>query len=183
MHIEFLVEEVSAEAALTTWRRRSSAPTSPSWCIPTMESRISSPNYRDDCAAYRSWLPADWRIAVVLDADEGDCLQLKARHGRGRVCGWTGHTIGGGRRAIPGAQPVGGTGVGGVVLRRYRGLVRRLSGSAPTWASARNIAARTQSPAGRGRLWNVKLQRAGYAAGGLVKVPPPAPSRRTCVRS
>lgn len=31
---------------------------------------------------YHAWIPEDWRIVVLLDADEGDCQMLKARLNR-----------------------------------------------------------------------------------------------------
>ena len=171
MHIEFLVEEPSAEAALNNL--------APAILGPDITFQVHPYNGKPDLlaklpgrlAGYRAWLPADWRIVVLLDADEADCLQLKGRYGRHRPRCWTGHEIGGGRSAIPGAQPVGGPGVGGLVLRRRRGLARGLSAAQiPTWASVRDIATRTPSQAGHGKPWSAKLQRVGYAPGGLAKV-------------
>ena len=31
--------------------------------------------------AYRRWLPPDWRLVVVVDRDNDDCHELKARLG------------------------------------------------------------------------------------------------------
>ena len=79
MHIEFLVEELSAEAALNSL--------APAILGPGHTFQVHPHNGKPDLIAklpdrlrgYRPWLPADWRIVVLMDADEGECLQLKAR--------------------------------------------------------------------------------------------------------
>ncbi|PKO20249.1 MAG: hypothetical protein CVU38_21140, partial [Chloroflexi bacterium HGW-Chloroflexi-1] len=79
MHIEFLIEEPSAEAALNNL--------APAILGPDATFQVHPYNGKPDLLAklpgrlvgYRPWLPADWRIVVLLDADEADCLQLKAR--------------------------------------------------------------------------------------------------------
>ena len=79
MHIEFLVEESSAEAALNNL--------APAILGPDVTFQVHPYNGKPDLLAklpdrlrgYRPWLPADWRIVVLLDADEADCRQLKAR--------------------------------------------------------------------------------------------------------
>jgi hypothetical protein len=78
MHVEFLLEEPSAEAAL----------------------KLLVPKIRDDAdysfhvfngkpdlfkqlparlRAYRRWIPADYRLVVVVDEDRKDCRELKDR--------------------------------------------------------------------------------------------------------
>lgn len=79
MHIEFLVEEPSAEAAL-----RNLVP-----LIVGHEVTFKVHPYqgKSDLLAklpgrlqgYRSWLPEDWRIVVLLDADRADCRDLKGQ--------------------------------------------------------------------------------------------------------
>lgn len=79
MHIEFLVEEQSAEAALNNLV--------PAILGTNITFQVHPYNGKPDLlaklparlAGYRHWLPADWRIVVLLDADEDNCLQLKAR--------------------------------------------------------------------------------------------------------
>lgn len=79
MHIEILVEEPSAEAALQN-------------LVPKILGTNVEYNFivfegKPDLLAslprrlkgYRSWIPQDWRIVVVVDADESGCEQLKQR--------------------------------------------------------------------------------------------------------
>lgn len=77
MHVEFLVEEPSAEAALLN-------------ILPKMFQDVAfgiHPFQRKQdllgkllprLKGYRSWLPEDWRIVVLVDADGEDCGELKA---------------------------------------------------------------------------------------------------------
>lgn len=75
-HLEFLVEEPSMEAALLALV--------PSIC-PELTFDIHVYKGKDVLLArlpsvlcgYRSWLPADHRIVVVVDRDRDDCLVLK----------------------------------------------------------------------------------------------------------
>ena len=79
MHIEFLLEEPSAEAALSA-------------ILPKVFSPDIIYNFhvfqgKDDLLkklparlkGYRHWIPDDWRIVVLVDRDRADCFQLKAR--------------------------------------------------------------------------------------------------------
>ncbi len=76
-HIELLVEEPSMEAALRC-------------LLPKMIGDLSFAIYPHQCKdellkrlperfrGYSRWLPETWRIVVILDRDEDDCLTLKA---------------------------------------------------------------------------------------------------------
>lgn len=79
MHIEILVEEPSAEAALQN-------------IVPMIVGQdvsfaIHPHQGKSDLLAklpgrlrgYRAWLPSDWRIVVLIDEDREDCEDLKAR--------------------------------------------------------------------------------------------------------
>lgn len=79
MHVEFLVEELSMEAALETLVPRvigtsASFSTrvfgSKSTLLAKLEARLRG---------YSHGLPADWRIVVVVDKDREDCRKLKAK--------------------------------------------------------------------------------------------------------
>jgi len=78
MHIEFLLEEDSAMAALRHLMPRIS---------PGAECRFHVHQGKKDLLdklparlrGYSRWLPKDWRIVVLLDEDREDCMQLKAR--------------------------------------------------------------------------------------------------------
>lgn len=77
-HVEVLVEEPSAEAALRI-------------LLPKMLGDASFAVYAHSCKddllkrlperlrGYAAWLPDDWRIVVVVDRDDDDCAQLKKR--------------------------------------------------------------------------------------------------------
>jgi hypothetical protein len=75
-HIEFLVEEISMEAALES-------------LLPKMLTRASfkvhSHQGKPDLLrelprrlrGYASWIPATWRIVIIVDRDDDDCTELK----------------------------------------------------------------------------------------------------------
>jgi len=79
MHIEFLVEEQSAEAALRLLV--------PKILGPDVEFRVIRFQCKQDLLSnlsgrlkgYRKWITADWRIVVLVDEDRQDCLELKAK--------------------------------------------------------------------------------------------------------
>jgi len=79
MHIEFLVEELSAEEALRN-------------IVPHMISNadtfdIHAHQGKTDLLeklpgrlrGYKSWIPSDWRIVILLDVDDDICLTLKQK--------------------------------------------------------------------------------------------------------
>lgn len=79
MHVEIYVEEPSAKAALDVLVPR----------IIGKEHSFKVHNFRNKqellreipkrLRAYASWMPDDWRIAVLVDEDRQDCRGLKAR--------------------------------------------------------------------------------------------------------
>jgi len=79
MHIEFLVEEPSAEAALSN--------IVPKILSRDVSFRIHPHQGKQDLLGkllqrlrgYKNWLPEDWRIVVLVDADDEDCRILKDR--------------------------------------------------------------------------------------------------------
>lgn len=78
MHIDFLLEEPSAEAALKTILPR---------ILPDVSSRFLVFKGKEDLLNklperlknYRQWLPDDWRLIVLIDEDRRDCSELKAK--------------------------------------------------------------------------------------------------------
>ena len=79
MHIEFFLEEPSAEAALEV-------------LLPKIVSDNVSRYFHvfrgkagllkklpSLLKAYRKWLPDDWRIVILVDEDRENCVQLKAK--------------------------------------------------------------------------------------------------------
>jgi hypothetical protein len=77
-HVEVLVEEPSMEAALRILLPR---------VLGGDFFQIYTHQCKDDLLArlperlrgYAAWLPDDWRVVVVVDRDDDDCLALKAK--------------------------------------------------------------------------------------------------------
>jgi hypothetical protein len=77
-HIEFIVEEPSMEAALRA-------------LLPKVLGELSFAVYPHQCKeelflrllerlrGYANWLPETWRIVVVVDRDDDDCVKLKKK--------------------------------------------------------------------------------------------------------
>lgn len=76
-HLEFLVEEPSMESFLQVLLPRL-LPHGRTFAIHSFRGK---PDLRRKLHArlrgYSRWLPADWRIVVMVDRDEDDCLALK----------------------------------------------------------------------------------------------------------
>lgn len=77
-HVEVLVEEPSAEAALRILLPKLLGNTSfalhPYPCKDALLKRLP-----ERLRGYASWLPDDWRIVVIVDRDDDDCRKLKKR--------------------------------------------------------------------------------------------------------
>lgn len=79
MHIEFLLEEPSAEAFLQGLLPRL-LPPGASWNTVVFQGKEDILNNLEPrLKGYRPWIPADWRIVVLIDEDRQDCLALKGR--------------------------------------------------------------------------------------------------------
>ena len=75
-HIEFLVEEPSMEAALNELLPRLLGKiTFTIHCYQGKNGLLTHLPQR--LRGYAAWLPDDWRIIVVIDRDDDDCLELK----------------------------------------------------------------------------------------------------------
>jgi hypothetical protein len=79
MHIVFLVEELSAEAALLNLVPKilgasASFEIHPYQCKNDLLSKLPQV-----MRSYAKWLPEDWRIVVLVDKDRSDCDALKGR--------------------------------------------------------------------------------------------------------
>jgi hypothetical protein len=77
-HVEILVEEPSAEAALRILLPKMLGNASfeiyPHSCKDDLLKRLP-----DRLRGYAAWIPDDWRIVVVVDRDDDDCKKLKKR--------------------------------------------------------------------------------------------------------
>ena len=79
MHIEFLLEEPSAEAALSTILSKIFSPDVP-YHFHVFEGKhdlLKKLPVR--LKGYRHWIPDDWRIVVLVDEDRKDCLEMKEK--------------------------------------------------------------------------------------------------------
>lgn len=77
MHIEFLVEEPSAEAALHNVLPKILGNIATFAIHPHQGKTDLLKKLPMRLRGYRHWLPEDWRIVVLMDADDNDCLELK----------------------------------------------------------------------------------------------------------
>ncbi len=79
MHIEFLLEEPSAEAFFAGFLPRI-LPADTTWkLIPFQGKADLLGNLGNRLKGYKNWLPDDWRIAVLVDEDREDCRRLKRK--------------------------------------------------------------------------------------------------------
>ncbi len=79
MHLVFLVEESSAREALNNLIPMivGTAVTFEIHPFQGKRDLLAKLPYR--LRAYRRWMPADWKIVVLIDADNNDCRELKDR--------------------------------------------------------------------------------------------------------
>lgn len=77
-HLEFLVEEPSMEAFLQELLPR----LLPEGCTSAIRAFQGKPDLLrkldSRLRGYRTWLPDDWRLVVMVDRDDDDCRRLKA---------------------------------------------------------------------------------------------------------
>lgn len=93
----FLVEEPSMEAFLRAWLPRVVPPERTFEIHAFQGKRDLLGKLESRLRAYASWLPADWRIVVVVDRDADDCRALKAQmEGTAAQAGLTSRSIAGG---------------------------------------------------------------------------------------
>jgi hypothetical protein len=79
MHLEFLVEEPSAEAALSELLPRLIGQDGTFRVHPHQGKRDLLESLPGKLKGYSNWLPSDWRIVVLVDLDGGDCKKVKAK--------------------------------------------------------------------------------------------------------
>lgn len=85
-HLEVLVEEYSAEAALSNLLPKL-LPAHVSFRILTFRGKADLlKKLPHRLKGYRKWIPEDWRILVLCDRDNADCLQLKQKLESAATC-------------------------------------------------------------------------------------------------
>lgn len=79
MHIEMLLEEPSAEAFFAGFLPRVT-PEGTTWNLISFQGKANLlANLEKRLKGYASWIPADWRIVVLVDEDRQDCRSLKSQ--------------------------------------------------------------------------------------------------------
>jgi hypothetical protein len=79
MHLEILVEEPSAEAALLQLVPKILGPVVTFRVFPHQGKPDLLAKLPARLRAYRRWLPPDWRLVILLDTDGNDCVEEKRR--------------------------------------------------------------------------------------------------------
>ncbi|WP_375067860.1 DUF4276 family protein [Stenotrophomonas lactitubi] len=87
-HLEILVEEPSMEAFLRKLLPRMSPPQKTFEIHPFQGKSDLLTKLCDRLRGYKSWLPDNWRIVVLVDRDADDCAILKAE--LERICATSG---------------------------------------------------------------------------------------------
>jgi len=79
MHIEFILEEPSAEAFLQGTLQKL-LPANTSWSFIVFQGKHDLlANLKPRLKAYRNWIPEDYKIVVLIDEDREDCRKLKSK--------------------------------------------------------------------------------------------------------
>lgn len=170
MHIELFLEEPSAEAFLQGLLPRL-LPPGTTWNPIVFQGKTDLlGNLERRLKGYKSWIPMDWKIVVLIDEDRANCLKLKARmEAAAAVAGLITKTV--------------ATGGQYVVLNRiaveeleawFFGDPAALAAAFPGVSPNLGMKAPYRHPdAIAGGTWEALervLQRAGYYGGGLPKI-------------
>lgn len=170
MHIELFLEEPSAEAFFAGFLSKLLPPET-SWSGIVFQGKADLlANLERRLKGYRHWMPADWRIVVLVDEDRQDCHQLKKRlEDAAMAAGFTTKTTAQGR--------------GFLVLNRiaieeleawFFGDPQALADAFPRVSANLGARAAFRNPdAIAGGTWEALervLQRAGYYGAGLPKI-------------
>ncbi len=170
MHIEFLLEEPSAEAALQVLAPRimRNRATFALHVLDGKKNLLKKLPAR--LRGYARWLPPDWRIVVLVDQDEQDCKSLKQQlesfcHKAGLISG----------TAAPSPDKV--QVINRIIVEEleawFFGDMKALQAAYPHLKDFSNKAAyRNPDTIGGGTWENLErqLQKAGYYKGGLPKI-------------
>jgi Domain of unknown function (DUF4276) len=169
-HFEFLVEEPSMEAFLKSWLPRC-LPDDRTFHIHVFQGKTDLLRRLEPrLFGYAAWLPADWRIVVLVDRDNDDCQDLKTQ--LEDMCARAELAT---RRVLPGANWRSATclaieeleawyfGEWTAVQTAYSNVSRHI----PSNARYRNS---DKIMGGTWEAFERVMQRSGYFKGGLEKV-------------
>lgn len=171
MHVEFLLEEPSAEVFLAGILPKLLPVGTTANLIAFQGKTDLLDKLEARLRGYRPWIPAEWRIVVLLDEDREDCRALKAKmEAAARAAGFA-------TKSTPGA--------GGIfsVLNRISveeleawffgdvpALVAAYPGVSPHLGSRAAYRAPDAIVGGTWEALERELQRAGYYGAGLPKI-------------
>lgn len=170
MHLELLLEEPSAEAFLRGLLPRL-VPAGTTWNPIVFQGKKDLlGNLERRLKGYRPWIPAHWKIVVLIDEDRTDCQELKMRlEAAAAAAGLLTKTAAKGRRFV--------------ILNRiaveeleawFFGDTAALAAAFPGVSPNLGAKAAYRNPdAIAGGTWEALervLQRAGYYGGGLPKI-------------
>jgi hypothetical protein len=166
MHLEFLVEELSAEALLNGLLPKL-LPAGITWKIHAFQGkRDLLANLTKRLKGYRPWLPEHWRVVVLVDSDRDDCRVLKQKLEQAVLNASLGRTSGP-RRVL---NRVAVTEIEAWYLGDVPALVEAFPRVDPNLAKKE----RYRNPdAVAGGTWEALervLRKAGHFAGGLEKI-------------
>ena len=171
MHIEFLVEEPSAEAALRNLVPRIVGP-SVSFDVHTYQGKsdlLAKLPHR--LKGYRPWLPADWRIVVLVDEDRHDCRDIKSQmEDAARIAGFRTRSSSQARSAYEVVTRLAIEELEAWFFGDVEALTRsfpRVPRTVGQKAKYRNV---DQIRGGTWEQLQLVLQRAGYFPGGMSKI-------------
>ncbi|HHW14769.1 MAG TPA: DUF4276 family protein [Firmicutes bacterium] len=172
MHIEFLVEEQSAEVALQNLLPRMTGNAATYRIHPFQGKPDLLAKLPQRLRGYASWMPADWRIVVLVDQDRDNCVELKQR--LERTAAEAGLTT----KSTAAARNQRLHVINRIAVEEleswYFGDTRALVEAYPGVPTTLDRKAPYRDPDGiRGGTWEALervLQRAGYYPGGLLKI-------------
>lgn len=170
MHLELLLEEPSAEACLEGLLPKL-VPAGTTWNAIVFQGKTDLlGNLERRLKGYRTWMPADWKVVVLIDEDRADCRALKRQlESAARAAGLTTKTAsGGGRYAVLNRIAVE------ELEAWFFGDPAALAAAFPKVSANLGAKAAYRNPdAIAGGTWETLervLQRAGYYGGGLPKI-------------
>ncbi len=170
IHIEFLLEEPSAEAVLQILIPKIMPESATFACHVLGGKKTLLKELPTRLRGYNSWLPSNWRIIVLVDRDEEDCKRLKAR--LEKLCQTAGLIS---KTAAATKQPA--QVINRIVVEEleawFFGDMRALRKAYPRLPYISKKAAFRNPDRIRGGTWETLerlLQKAGYYKGGLPKI-------------
>lgn len=170
MHIEFLLEEPSAEAFFAEFLPKI-VTDGTTWKLIAFQGKADLlANLKKRLKGYAAWLPNDWRIVVLVDEDRGDCSKLKHQmEAAAKAAGLITKS-----RAKNGAFAVLNRIAVEELEAWFLGDVEGLRSAYPGVSASLGSRENFRDPdAVRGGSWEVLervLQRAGHFRGGLGKI-------------